>query len=215
MEGLRLYYSPGACSLAAHIVLEETGAPYERSLVSTRTGATASADYRAINPKARVPALAIPPDLVLTEVAAILFWLAERFPDAGLLPADRLLAARVLEWMNFLTGAVHAQSYGQIWRPARFADDPALYPAISEKGRRNVAEQYAYIESVLADGRAYAVAGADYSIADPYLLVFYLWGGRIGLDMAQRFPAWAGIAGRVAARPAVQRVFAIEEIALP
>lgn len=214
MNTLRLYYSPGACSLAAHIVLEEVGVPYEGTVVSSMTGATQSPEYLAINPKGRVPALAGPEDGVLTEVTAILVWLALRFPEAELLPRDPLHHARTLEWMSFLTGAVHAQSYAQIWRGARFADDAALHPAIAEKGKRNVAEQYTYIEDVLDDGREYAVAGAGYSVADPFLLVFYRWGGRIGLDMAARFPAWTRIADRVVARPAVQRTLAAEGISI-
>jgi glutathione S-transferase len=213
---LRLYYSPGACSLAAHIVLEETGLPYERQIVSSRTGETQSEAWLKVNPKGRVPALGGVPghaggqDGILTEVTAIMVYLARLRPEVGLLPEDPVPLVRCLEWINWLTGSVHAMSYAQIWRPQRFADDPALHDAISAKGGRNVREQYAYIEHLLSDGRAFAVAGAGYSIADPFLLVFHRWGSRIGLDMAKDYPSWQRVSERVMALPAVQRILAVE-----
>jgi glutathione S-transferase len=219
----RLYYSPGACSMAAHIVLEEIGEPYELELVSSsgaREGKmTATPAWRAVNPKGRVPALNFVPgriggaDDLLTELHAILVYLARTHPEARLLPVDAAGEARAIEWMNWLASNVHAMSYGQIWRPQRFVADEALFPAIRAKGEASVAGQYAYIESLLADGRDWAVPGG-YTVVDPYLLVFYRWGQRIGLDMAARHPAWTRLARRVAARPAVARVLVKEGISL-
>jgi glutathione S-transferase len=219
----RLYYSPGACSMAAHIMLEEIGEPYELELVSSsgaREGKmTATPAWRAVNPKGRVPALGFVPgriggaDDLLTELHAILVYLARTHPEARLLPADAAGEARAIEWMNWLASNVHAMSYGQIWRPQRFVVDEALFPALRAKGAENVAEQYAYIESLLADGRDWAVPGG-YTVVDPYLLVFYQWGQRIGLDMAARHPAWTQLAKRVTARPAVARVLVKEGISL-
>lgn len=219
----RLYYSPGACSMAAHIVLEEIGEKYELELISSsgaREGKmTATPAWRAVNPKGRVPALSGVPGRIggaedlLTELHAILVYLARTHPEARLLPADAAGEARAIEWMNFLASHVHAMSYGQIWRPQRFVADEALFHAIRAKGEANVAEQYAYIESLLADGRDWAVPGG-YTVVDPYLLVFYQWGKRIGIDMAARHPAWTGQAQHVAARPAVARVLAQEGISL-
>jgi glutathione S-transferase len=213
---LTLYYSPGACSLAPHIVLEELGARYALELVSARDGSTQAPAYRAINPKARVPALrgvagrSGGADEVLTEAPAILLYLARAHPGAGLLPADPAAEARCLEWLNFLSSTVHGMSYGQIWRPQRFVADARDFPAVTAQGRRNVEEQYAYIEAVLADGRDWAVP-QGYSIADPFLLVFYHWGGRIELDM-RRYPAWRRVTQRMLARPAVRRALAQEKI---
>lgn len=214
-----LYYSPGACSLAPHIVLEEIGEPYELELVSTAEGKTRSPEYLAVNPKGRVPVLYPVPGRigggadVLTEASAIMVYLARTHPEAGLLPADPAGEARCLEWLNWLASNVHAMSYGQIWRTARFVTDPALEPAVVRKGHENVRDQYSYIETLLADGREWAVPGG-YCVADPYLLVFYHWGLRIGLDMRIQYPAWTDLADRVLARPAVARVFAQEGIAL-
>jgi len=149
----RLYYSPGACSMAADIILEEIGSPYELSLVSSsgpREGKmTATPEWRAINPKGRVPALSGVPgriggaDNLLTELHAILVYLARAHPAAGLLPADLAAEARCVEWMNWLASNVHAMSYGQIWRANRFVAEERDFPAVEAKGRENVREQYA------------------------------------------------------------------------
>jgi len=204
--------------MAAHIVLEEIGQPYELELISSRDGKmTATPEWKAINPKGRVPALLGVPgriggaDNLLTELHAILVYLARTNPAVGLLPADPAGEARCIEWMNWLASNVHAMSYGQIWRSQRFTGDENAFPAVKAKGRQNVREQYAYIESLLADGRDWAVP-AGYTVVDPYLLVFYYWGQLIRLDMQSGYPAWTLLAKRVVARPAVQRALANEEI---
>lgn len=139
---------------------------------------TATAEWNAINPKGRVPALLGVPgriggaDNLLTELHAILVYVARTNAALGLLPASPAAEARCIEWMNWLASSVHAMSYGQIWRPQRFIDDKTECPALKAKGEQNVREQYAYIETLLADGREWAVPVA-YSVVDPYLLVFY------------------------------------------
>jgi glutathione S-transferase len=208
-----LYYSPQSCSLAPHIVLEEIGAPYATELITATDGLmTGTAAWRAVNPKARVPALtgvagsAGGADGVLTEAHAILVYLARTNPAAGLIPSDPAAEARAVEWMNWLASNVHSMSFGQLWRPQRFIADPALFPAVRARGMENLREQYAYIEHLLSDGRDWAVPGG-YSVADPYLLVFYRWGARVDLDMSTAYPAWTAQTRRMLARPAVERVF--------
>lgn len=219
----RLYYSPGACSMAPHIALEEIGVPYELELVSSRgerEGAMTATDrWRAINPKGRIPALSSVSgssggkDGLLTEVPAILFYLAATHPEARLLPAEPGGIARCIEWTNWLSGNVHAMSFGQIWRAQRFSGDERALDGIRAKGRSALAEQFAYIEQVLADGRPWAVP-FGYSIVDPYLLVFFQWGQRIGLDMRSTHPAWARLTDRIVARPAVRRVLDEEAVTI-
>ena len=218
-----LYYSPGACSMACHIVLEETGLPYEAEVVSSagpRAGSmTGTPAWHAINPKGRVPALAGVPgriggaDNLLTEAPAILLYLARIASQVGLLPADPAAEARCIEWMNWLSGSVHAMTYGQLWRAHRFSDDEAALPAIRARGMAALTEQYGYIESLLGDGRDWAMPGG-YTVVDPYLLVFYHWGGRVGLAMPEACPAWTALSRRVAARPAVGCVLQKEGIAI-
>jgi len=217
----RLYYSPGACSMAVHIVLEEIGQPYEIELVSTAgvregimTGAPA---WKAMNPKGRVPALMGVAGHIggannlLTELPAILLYLAHTNPQAQLLPTDSAGEARCLEWMNWLSSNVHAISYGLIWRPNRFTEEEGNFPALQAKGKANVLEQYSYIESLLADGRNFAVPDS-YSVVDPYLLVFYQWGRRINLDITTTYPAWTALMQSVVSRPSVQWVLARENV---
>lgn len=214
-----LFYSPGACSMAVHIVLEEIGKPYGLQLVSTRPDAeglkTVSEDWQKLNPKGRVPALSGVPGRIggetdlLTEANAIMIYLARTNPDCGLLPGDPVAEARMVEWLNWLTGTVHAVSFGMFMRPHRFTDDEALHETIKNKGRKSYADNLLYIESLLADGRDWAVPGG-YSLVDPYLLVFYNWARFLKLDRPALYPAWTAQARKVAARPAVARVLEAE-----
>jgi glutathione S-transferase len=210
-----LYYSPGACSLAVHIVLEEIGEPYATELVPVDVRSTAEAitapAYLAINPKGRVPALTTG-EGILTEAPAILTYLARRYPQARLLPADAEAEARVQEWMAWLASTLHAVAYGQVLRPQRFVADTALHPAVIAKGRRNASNGYAFVEARL-HGREWAVADR-YSIADAYLLFYYLSGKYLGFPMTERYPAWSKLADRTMERPAVQRMLLKERQAL-
>lgn len=207
----RLSYSPGACSLAPHIALEEIGVPYALDLRSTKNAeGTSAPDYLAINPKARVPALlgvegrSGGAEGLLTEASAILVYLARAYQEAELLPGGPAGEARCVEWLNWLSESVHGMSLAQLWRPERFVSDPALFPAVIAKGRDNLDEQFRAIEGILADGRGWAVP-QGYSVADAFLLVFWRWGGRVGYDMRNSFPAWTAVSERIVARDAVRR----------
>ena len=200
---LKLYYSPGACSLAPHILLEERGLDYQLELVALAEGKQQSPEYLAINPKGRVPALLTGQGEVLTEVTAISWYIAQQGSGPALFPHDALLGARCFEWFNWLTSTVHAVAFSQLWRPQRFVVEEALFPAVQSKGRENLQESFAFIERRLA-ARQWAV-GHAYTAVDPYLLVFYRWGNRIGLDMRAGCPHWSAHAERVCGRPAVRR----------
>lgn len=208
-----LYYSPGTCALAPHVVLEEIGEPYELVLVKAGVD-TVTADWKAKNPKGRVPALSGVPGRIggaedlLTEASAIMIYLARTHPDAGLMPSHPIAEARVVEWLNWLA-TIHASNYARIRRSARFVTDEAMFPALQEKGRADLHENYAYIDSLLGDGRDWAVPGG-YSIADIYLLVFYNFGFGAGFDMPVLFPNWREHTARLLDRPAVARVVAHE-----
>ncbi|KAA0090528.1 glutathione S-transferase [Paraburkholderia sp. T12-10] len=212
----RLYYSPGACSLAVHVVLEEIGTPYTLQEVSVARAETQQSAYLALNPKGRVPALAIPSETkLLTELPAILVYLARQRPEANLLPiASAVEEARAHEWLEWLSGWVHGIGYGGIWRPERFcAQDTSAHEAIRANGRRVVEEAYATIERTLGDGREWALP-SGYTIVDPFLLVLYRWGNRIGLGMRANYAAWTALAERTLERPAVQRALAREGISI-
>jgi glutathione S-transferase len=206
-----LYYSPGACSLAPHIVLEELGLPFQLIHASTSDGATHTAQYLQLNPKGRVPVL-VTGSGVLTEAPAILIHLATSNPDRGLLAAAPDGLVRSIEWFNWLSGTVHAVAIRQVWRPESFTDVPLQHADIVARGKKNLANAFAHIESRLAK-TVWAVAD-KYSVVDPYLLVFYRWGNRIGFDMRGDYPCWTRHALQVLERPATLRALATEGISV-
>jgi glutathione S-transferase len=206
-----LYYSPGACSLAPHIVLEEIGLPFSLSLVSTADGGTRTPEHLRLNPKGRVPVL-VSGDSVLTEAPAILVHLALSHPDAALLADSQEGLVRSLEWFNWLSGSVHAVAVRQVWRPETFTQDPAQQDAIIAKGKENLAAAFALIEERMKHA-AWAV-GDRYSAVDAYLLVFYRWGNRMGVDMRSLYTAWTAQALRTLDRPAVRRALSSEGISV-
>lgn len=211
----QLFYSPGACSMAAHIALEETGAPFTLQLVSVSKGEAAREPYLSINPKGRVPALSIDGEpSVLTELPAILVFLAQRHPEAGLIPLHSALAqARCEEWLAWLSGWVHAVGFGLLWRPGRFSDETAHHETLMEKGRRVIEVAYADIEKSFHDDRTWTL-GSDFSLVDPFLLVLYRWGNRIGLPMREGYPRWTSVTDRMRERPSVLRVLEREQVAI-
>ncbi|WP_394835396.1 glutathione S-transferase N-terminal domain-containing protein [Pendulispora rubella] len=214
-----LYYSPGACSLAVHIVLEEIGRPFETVRVPIPEGAHRRPEYLAINPRARVPALRTE-GTVITEVGAILSYLADRERTSGaptLAPAPGTLArARFQEWLSWLSSSVHI-AFAQIWRGERFSDDASVHGTIAETGRRTVRAFYREIDTRLetvakVTGHPHALEEGS-SAVDPYLTVFYRWGHRIGEPM-EGYRSLERLAHEVAARPAAKRALARENVTL-
>lgn len=202
-----LYYSPGACSLAPHIVLEEIGEPFEARRTAIAEGKHLSPDYLRLNPRGRVPTLVID-DQPVTEAAAILLHLAHRHASLNLLPAGAVARARCFEWLLFLAASVHI-AYAQLWRPRRFLPPEADETALVSSGKADVARYNGEIEAKVPAGW---LLGDRFSIADAYLFPFYRWGVRIGLDMEKTAPKWTRWKDRMLDRPAVQRALATEGI---
>lgn len=210
---LKLYFSPAACSLAAHMALEEAGADYEAVRINFAEAEQRSPAYLAINPKARVPALA-DGDWVLTEVPAILRYVALTHPAAGLWPKDVRDDVRCAEWLAWCSSTVHV-SYAHVRRPERYAASDAAKAEVVEAGRATCRDVWAQVDARLK-GREWA-AGDSFSVADLYLTVFWLWGRgpTLGFDMAADYPNWTALVRRVTARPAVRKVFEKEGLELP
>ena len=201
-----LYYSPGACSLAPHIVLEEAGVPFETRRVAIAEGKNLAPAYLKLNPRGRVPTL-VTADARITEAGAILLHLAAKHPRLALVPAEGLANARCYEWLFFLASSVHI-AYAQVWRPRRFTPDAGLHDdAISQSGRADIVRYNLEIDARL--GSPWAL-GQSYSIVDAYLLCFYRWGIRIGLDMQRGAPKWTAWKERMLQRPAVLRALETE-----
>jgi glutathione S-transferase len=212
---LTLHHSPGACSGAARLALEEAGLAYEVARIALADGQQRTADYLRLNPKGRVPVL-VDGDYVLTETAAILRYIARLAPAAKLWPDDPREDGRCAEWLVWIASGVHV-SYAHIRRPERYADSEAAKAEIVEKGRVTTRAVWQQVEDkIAAQGTPWA-AGQAFSVADLYLFVFWTWGKGAVLDYAMEsdFPHWTAHARRVAARPAVQRVQARDGFPMP
>lgn len=206
-----LHYSPGACSLAVHIALEEVGAPFQLTLASTSDGSTQSPAHLRLNPKGRVPVL-VTGESILTEAPAILIFLAATYPAAQLLNPSAEGLARSVEWCNWLSGSVHAVAVRQVWRPASFTVDAMAHHAIIDKGREHLRAAFTLIETRM-QAAEWCVA-SRYSIVDAYLLVFYRWGNRMGIRMREDYPTWTNHTLRMLQRPAVNRALEREAISV-
>ena len=206
---LRLFYSPGACSTASHIALEEAGAAYEAVKVDLKTGAHKTPEYMKINPKGRVPALQTDQG-VITENTAILPYVALTHPAAKLAPSpdDAFAYAQMLSFNSFLAATVHVAMAMQ-FRAERWADDPAAQEAMKAKAPAGSRQHFELIEARFADGRPW-VLGDAYSVSDGYLVVFSAWLKGRGWAQDSDFPRVADHRARVLARPAARKVLAIE-----
>lgn len=201
---LTLYYAPGACSMAAHIVLEESGEKYEPRIVDLANGEQRTEAYLKVNPQGRVPALRVDGDEVITENTAILPYLGKRF---SLWPSDPLAEARALSLIGFFAASVHA-AHAHIGRPERYTTDASAYPKIKEAGLNSFHGYLQQIDRMLADRQW---LGDEYSVLDPYGFVFYTWGIRRELPMSE-LRHYGAFKDRMLARPAVQRVVADEKV---
>jgi len=203
---MTLYFSPGACSLASHIGLEETGAPYEAKPILLAKGQQRTEAYLKINPRGKVPALSVDGQ-VLVENTAILTYLARRFPEKKLMPADPLEEARGIATMCWFSSIVHP-SYQRCNRPERFADGEAAHPAVKENGRKSFWANCQEIDSML-QGKNW-IMGNQYTLVDPYTLVFYGWGLRGGFPMSElkAYTAWRE---RMMNRPTVRKIVEEEQ----
>ncbi|MDZ5458000.1 glutathione S-transferase family protein [Azohydromonas lata] len=207
MERWTFYTAAGTCALATHIALHEAGATFELVKLDLGAQQQQSADYLAINPKGRVPALRTPQG-VLTETPALLAFIAQRFPEAGLAPLDNAFAfARLQEFTSYLASTVHV-AHAHKRRGARWADDAAAIEAMRLKVPQTMTACASLLEIQLGAGPW--VLGERYSVADAYLFTLTGWMDGDGVDMA-RFPSLQAHHERMARRPAVQRALAEAE----
>jgi glutathione S-transferase len=198
---MKLYFSPGACSLSPHIVLRELGLPFETVQVDLKTKRTSDgSDFWKINPKGYVPTLQLDDGSILTEGPAIVQYLADRKPDAGLAPANGSFARyRLQEWLNFISTELHKQF------------SPLFNPATPEPVKQAQQERLAmrFGEIVAAMGSAPWLMGDAFTVADAYLYTVLTWAAYVGVDLAP-FPALQAYMQRVEARPAVRATLAAE-----
>jgi glutathione S-transferase len=190
---MKLYFSPGACSLSPHIVLREAGLAADLEQVDLKTKKTKSgSDFTTINPKGQVPALVLDDGQMLTEGPAIVQYLADQKPDSGLAPRSGTFARyRLQEWLNFVSTELH-KSFGPLFNPAT----PEDYKPVA---RDTIGKRFAVVDGHLANGGPFLLGDA-FTVADAYLFVMTLWSRFLKIDLPANVKSYAE---RVRSRPAV------------
>jgi len=202
---MKLYYMKGACPLASHIVLEWIGQPYEIEEVSRQ--ALKEPPFLALNPVGSVPVL-IDGDLVLTQSSAILEYLAEKYPQADLMPTDLKGRAETRRWLAFVNSDLH-KSFGLVFGKAAYASDEACQSQLAAGGMAKAAQLFAIVDKQLA-GKEW-VTGKR-SVVDPYLYTVMRWANAIKMDMSGYANLGAFFA-RMEADPAVQAALKAQGLA--
>ncbi len=192
---MKLYYTPGACSLAPHIALCEAGLPAELAKVDLAAKRLEDgSDYKAVNPKGYVPALTLDDGSLLAEAAAVLQYVADKAPAGRLRPErDSPAYYKYLEWLTFVSSEMH-KGFGPLFNPTLPAETRASTVA-------KLNERFALLDRHLADHRF--LNGDAFTAADAYLFTVTNWASRLKIDLAP-YPNLVAYRGRVAARPAVQ-----------
>jgi glutathione S-transferase len=198
---MKLYFSPGACSLSPHIVLLEAGLAFTTERVDLRTKLTASGDdFKSVNPKGYVPALELKDGTVLTEGPAIVQFVADLAPESKLAPAAGTLERyQLMEWLNFIGTELH-KNFGPLFNPAATDDMKAI-------ARTNLSKRFGYVARQL-EGRDF-LTGTDFTVADAYLFTVASWAAHVQVDLSD-WPSLQRFLGRVADRPAVQQALRAE-----
>jgi glutathione S-transferase len=198
---MKLYYSPGACSLSPHIVARELDIPVELKKVNTKDKTVeGGGDYWKVNGRGYVPALELDNGEILTEGPAIVQYLADQKPEAGLAPKSGTFERyRLQEWLNFLTSEVHKQ-FSPLFKP----NTPEEYKKIVKE---NIATRFDWLDKQLA-GKDYLM-GKQFTVADAYAFVLIGWSKFQGIDLA-RWPNIAAYHMRVGSRPKVQEALQAE-----
>ncbi|MFM8516743.1 MAG: glutathione transferase GstA [Nevskiaceae bacterium] len=198
---MKLYFAPGACSLASHIALHEAGVAFEAVKVEGRGQKTAGGeDYLHITAKGYVPALKLDDGSVLTEGTAILPYVGDLKPSAGLAPAAGTMARyRLHEWLGYINSEVH-KNFSPFFTPGTTDEQKAAAKA-------NLARRLGFIENEL--GAKHFLLGDTFTVADAYLFTVLGWLGYVGMDLGQ-WPQLKAYHGRIAGRPAVQAAMKAE-----
>jgi glutathione S-transferase len=209
---LKLYYAPGACSFVPHTLLEATGEPYEPVMVKLHKGEQNSPEYKAINPRGQVPVL-VDGDQVITQIVAIVSYIAARFPDAGFLPDEPVARARAIETLAWMNNTIHP-TFTHIFMPQKFTDNAAAQAEIKAYNtqifRSLLGELQALVHAASAAGQAY-LGGERFGPLDAYALTFLRWGTIAGINPEDHPDLWAFVQ-RIAALPPVARVIERERL---
>jgi glutathione S-transferase len=208
---MKLFWGPHTCAIGAHIILEETGHPYELEELDVAGGETQKPPFNEINPKSKVPTLIRDDGSVLTEFGAIATWLARLTPEKQLLPSDPNGEARATEVMDYVVGTIHGQGFARIFKPVKFEPPDVLHKAtglgtsaVKEQGREIVNAGFRLLDQDL--GRHPFVAGDAFSVADAALFYVERWAPQVDLQLPLNVAAHFA---RMKERPSVKKVMAI------
>jgi len=197
---MKLYYSPGACSLSPHIALLEAGLPFQLVKVDTAAKTFEGGDFWKVNGKGYVPALELPNGQVLTEGPAIVQYIADQNPDSRLAPKNGTVERyRVQEWLNFITSEIH-KNFSPLF-------NKTAAPEWKAGATGNLTKRFDWLATQL-EGKNF-LTGDQFTVADGYLFTVLNWTKFVGLDLA-KWPALAAFHARVAARPKVQEALKAE-----
>jgi glutathione S-transferase len=208
---MKLFWGPHTCAIGAHIILEETGHPYELEELDVAGGETQKTPFKEINPKSKVPTLIRDDGSVLTEFGAIATWLARSVPEKHLLPPDANGEARATEVMDYVVGTIHGQGFGRIFKPEKFEPPDVLHKttglgssAVKEQGREIAGAGFRLLDQDL--GRHPFVAGDAFSVADAALFYVERWAPQVDVQLPSNVAAHFA---RMKERPSVKKVMAI------
>lgn len=205
---MKLYYTPGACSIGIHVLLEEIGKPYELAKLDLKGGEQTRPPFSELNPKGKVPTLQRDDGSAITEYPVIAHWLAKNNPDAGLMPTGEEAELRAAEAMDYCVATIHMQGFTRLFRPGNFSPNEAEHDAVRAKGREIIERGFAIMDKLM-EGRDW-VAG-EYSMADSALFYVEFWAAkRMNISLP---PNLAAHFERMMARPAVQRTMEQEGLA--
>ncbi|MEO3385322.1 glutathione S-transferase N-terminal domain-containing protein [Mesorhizobium sp. CAU 1741] len=197
---LTFFHSPGSCSIGIHLLLNEVGASFETRVVNVREKQQFKPEYLAVNPKGKVPALAISDSQTLTEFQAIAFWIANSFPAAGLWPDELIARTRTLEALDYIVASVHMRGFTFVKQPHKFHDDPAAQEAIKAWGRSEVIRGLRNLSNMLGE-KDYLLG--DFGLPDAALFYVLHWAELDGFDIPDNL---VRCLARLRERPAVAQM---------
>jgi glutathione S-transferase len=208
---MKVFWGPHTCAIGTHILLEETGKPYETEKLDVSGGATHKAPFNKVNPKGKVPTLLRDDGSVLTEFGAIATWPARTSPEKKLLPSDPNGESHAIEVMDYIVGTIHGQGFGRIFKPEKFEPPDVLHKttglgtgAVKAQGREMVEAGFSMLDE---DLRHHRFAGGDaFSIADAALFYVERWAPQTDIELP---PNVASHFGRMKERPSVRKVMEI------
>jgi glutathione S-transferase len=204
---MKLYFSPGACSLAPHIVLEEMGAKYDAVKVDLAKKTCEEGDFNKINPKGYVPALIMENGQLLTEDAVILQYLADLKPEAGLIPATGTLERyRFMETLHFISTELH-KGFSPLFGAERMMQNPEGIEQFKNSTKSRLGTRFEMINHMLSE-KPY-IAGEKFTVADAYLFVILNWAQFMKVD-TKPFPKMQAYYQTLLKRPSVQKAMTAE-----